>query len=127
MSEITRLTRKTDTEISGRHEHFSSSQYRRLPGGRRDAYTRLTSAARLQSEHGGRRGRLRRIPQLAVAIEKLLRAGQLVQPPRIAHALVMEAVEIMARVEDDEWIVDMTRPPRRLAHRGDVAEMLEVV
>src|SRR5690348_10396600 len=55
------------------------------------------------------------VPQLGESIEQLLRAIKLIQSTRETHVIVMETMQIMARIENDERVVKMARLARRLA------------
>src|SRR3981189_789942 len=72
-----------------------------------------------------RRVRGRRVPQLAVALQQLLCAFYFIEPARIAHVLVMEAVQVMTGIEYDKRIVKVSRRTRGLSDFGRMTETLQ--
>lgn len=89
---------------------------------RAECYLRLRN---LESKYARCRGGHRGFPHLAEAVEQLLCAFELVSPARAAHVQMVKAVQIMAGVENDKWVVEMPRRARRLPHFCRMAELLE--
>ena len=100
-------------DLSGRHEHFSSSMHAAalFEAARNAACQRPSTYRQVYTADDASHNSSKRSSSCCVAFE-------LVQASRIPHVLVMKTMQVVARIENDERIVDMSCNARGLTDLG---------